>query len=253
MELITSRQNPLFQQIRKIRRSGSFRRKQGLFLGEGPKLLEEAIRWGAKLKTVVSAEGVQLPDGLDCRLVITPADVLAGLADTETPQGLVFLCELPQVSLPEQLSPGRYLVLDGVQDPGNLGTIWRTADAMGASGILLTGDCADPYSPKVVRSTMGACFRSVPVWKGERAQVKALQDASGIPLYATALRDDTQDIRAVDLTCSAVVIGSEGRGISDEMLAMSQKALKIPMAETCESLNAAVAATVVLWEGFSLT
>lgn len=250
MEYITSRQNPLFQRLRKLRSSASFRRREGLFLGEGPKLLEEAVRWGAGLRVVVAAEGTTLPDGLDCRLVQTPTDVLNTLADTETPQGVVFLCDLPESALPQRLAPGRYLILDGVQDPGNLGTIWRTADAMGAAGLLLTGDCADPYSPKTVRSTMGACFRTVPVWRGERAAVKALLDASGIPLYATALREDTQDIRAVELACSAVVIGSEGRGISEELLAMSQKTLKIPMAETCESLNAAVAATVVLWEGW---
>lgn len=250
MERITSRQNPLFLSIRKLRASASARRKAGVFLGEGPKLLEEALKWGAQVETVVAEEGVDLPAGLTGRVVLTPADVLRSLADTETPQGVVFLCALPDTALPDKLEQGRYLVLDGVQDPGNLGTIWRTADALGAKGVLLTGSCADPWSPKVVRSTMGACFRAVPVRRGTPEEIKSLLDTSGIPLYATALRADTVDVREADLSHAAVVIGSEGRGISEELLALCEKALKIPMENTCESLNAAVAAAVVLWEGW---
>jgi TrmH family RNA methyltransferase len=181
--------------------------------------------------------------------VETTAEVLTSLADTETPQGVIFLCALPDTVLPDTLAPGRYLVLDGVQDPGNLGTIWRTADALGAAGLLLTGACADPFGPKTVRSTMGACFR-LPVWRGERGDVKALLDRCSIPLYATALREDTRDIREADLSHAAVVIGSEGRGVSAELLAQCEMTLKIPMTDRCESLNAAVAASIVLWEGW---
>ena len=249
MESITSRQNPLFQHIRKLRTSGSYRRKFGEFLGEGPKLLEEAIKWGAEIRTVVTADGREFPKGFRGRVVMTPADVLETLADTETPQGVVFVCALPDTALPQRLEPGRYLILDGVQDPGNLGTIWRTADALGAAGLLLAGACADPYSPKTVRSTMGACFRSLPVWRGEPEKIGGLLERAGIPLYATALREDTSDLRDVDLSRAAVVIGSEGKGISEEMLSLCQKSLKIPMEARCESLNAAVAAAVVLWEG----
>ncbi len=249
MEQLTSRQNPLFQTIRKLNSSASFRRQKGLFVGEGPKLLVEAVKWGAELDTVVAAPGISLPDLPGARRVETPADVLASLADTDTPQGVVFTCALPDTALPDILPGGRYLVLDSVQDPGNVGTIWRAADALGAAGLLLTGECADPFSPKVVRSTMGACFR-LKVWKGERGAVRDLLRRSGIPLYATALREDTVDVRQADLSGAAVVIGSEGRGISPEMLSYCEKALKIPMEPTCESLNAAVAAAVVLWEGY---
>lgn len=249
METITSRQNPLFQAIRKLNSSSAFRRQQGLFVCEGPKLLGEAVKWGAGLETVVSAPGAALP-GLDAeRRVETPAEVLRSLCDTETPQGVLFTCRLPDTALPDKLSPGRYLVLDGVQDPGNLGTVWRTADALGASGLLLTGPCADPFSPKAVRATMGACFR-LPVWRGEREAVAELLKRSGIPLYATALREDAEDVRRASLQNAALVIGSEGRGISEEMLALSERTLKIPMEARCESLNAAVAAAVVLWEGY---
>lgn len=249
MEKITSRQNPLFQKLRKLNTSNSFRRQQGLFTCEGPKLLEEAMKWEIPIETVVKTPDFILPMGLNCRVVETPADVLSSLADTVTPQKVIFACRLPETMLPEQLPAGRYLVLDGVQDPGNIGTIWRTADAFGAAGLILTGSCGDPFAPKTVRASMGACFR-LPVWKGERQSVAELLKRQGIPLYATALRDDTGDVREVDLSRAAVVIGSEGRGVSEEMLNLCQGTLKIPMETRCESLNAAVAAAVVLWEGW---
>ena len=249
MELLTSRHNPLFQKIRKLNTSAPFRRQQGLFVCEGPKLLAEAGKWGAAIDTVISVQGLDLPAVTAARRVETPADVLASLADTAAPQGVIFTCTLPGTALPDRLAKGRYLVLDGVQDPGNLGTVWRTADALGAAGLLLTGLCADPFGPKAVRATMGACFR-LPVWRGEPEAVRDLLERSGLPLYATALREDTEDVRRADLREAAVVIGSEGSGISKKMLQFSRKTLKIPMEDKCESLNAAVAAAVVLWEGY---
>jgi TrmH family RNA methyltransferase len=154
---------------------------------------------------------------------------------------------MTELTPPDRLNGDRYLVLDGLQDPGNVGTIWRTADALGADGLLLINGCADPWNPKTVRATMGACFR-LPVYEVEEEQLPVLLKNSGLPLYATALREDTVDIKTADLSRSAVVIGSEGRGISDALLNMSEKTLKIPMRERCESLNAAAAATIVLWE-----
>ena len=141
----------------------------------------------------------------------------------------------------------RYLVLDGLQDPGNLGTLWRTADAFGADGLLLLPGCADPWSPKTLRATMGACFR-LPVWEGRLEDLLPRLAQAGLPLYATALGENTQDIRTLPLGRAAVVIGSEGRGVSPAVLAASEKTLQIPMTERCESLNAAAAGTVVLWQ-----
>ena len=154
---------------------------------------------------------------------------------------------MPDLSPPERLEGGRWLVLDGLQDPGNVGTIWRTADALGADGLLLVNHCADPFSPKTVRATMGACFR-LPVYEAEAETLPGLLKRSGLPLYATALREDTVDIRTVQLSRCAVVIGSEGRGISSQLLELSEKTLNIPMRARCESLNAAAAAAIVLWE-----
>ena len=171
------------------------------------------------------------------------------MSTVDTPQNTLALCRTPALTPPEALSPGRYLVLDGVQDPGNVGTIWRTADAFGAEGLFLLPGCAEPFSPKTVRATMGACFR-LPVWEAELDGLRALLARAGMPLYATALRSDTSDVREIPLDRAAVVIGSEGRGVSQAVLDTCEKTLKIPMRERCESLNAAAAAAVVLWEGW---
>ena len=249
MEEITSRKNPLLMKVRKLASaSRSQRRELGEYLGDGTKLLEEAVCWKAELTTVVVSAGVevpQLPQGV--RLVQVPRDVMETISPMAAPQGALFLAKLPQVEPPKELTGRRYLVLDGVQDPGNVGTIWRSADALGADGLLLVNGCADPYSPKVVRASMGACFR-LPLWETTVEELEGLLERSGIPLYATALREDTVDVRQADLTRAAVVIGSEGRGVSRALLDRAGQTLKIPMRARCESLNAAGAAVIVLWE-----
>ena len=249
MERITSRSNPLCTHIRKLNTSASYRREQGEFVGEGPKLLNEVLRAGQTVTVVVTPDDGEVccPEGT--RRVEMPADLFESLCDTKTPQGVLFLCKTPDIAMPEELTGKRYLVLDGVQDPGNVGTVWRTADAFGADGLILLEGCADPFSPKTVRSTMGAAFR-LPVYRATGEELKKACDKAGLPLYATALREDTEDVSAADLCRCAAVIGSEGRGVSEKILNLCEKTLKIPMRDRCESLNAAVAAAVILWEGW---
>jgi TrmH family RNA methyltransferase len=138
------------------------------------------------------------------------------------------------------------LILDGIQDPGNIGTILRTADALDIPVVLLEG-CADPYSHKVVRSSMGAVFRT-PVIQSDWATVKVACAEAGIPVGVTALSDRAKDLRESDLKTMAVVIGSEGQGVRKEILESADAELIIPMNPHCESLNAAVAATIVMWQ-----
>lgn len=248
MEKITSRKNPLITHIRKLSADRSYRRECGEFLGDGVKLLEEAVRWGAPLTTVVVTEGVSVPALPESvRLVEVPEDVMASISPMKAPQGAMFLCRVIGGALPRRLEGARYLVLDGLQDPGNVGTIWRTADALSCDGLLLVNGCADPWNHKTVRATMGACFR-LPAWEVKAEELSNVLNCAEIPLYATALREDTVDLRDADLSRCAVVIGSEGKGVSGGLLSMSAKTLKIPMRERCESLNAAAAAAVVLWE-----
>lgn len=248
METITSRTNPLMTHIRKLSSSGSYRRQQGEFLCDSPKLLREALLWKAEVCTVVCTDPDELPP-LDkaIRCVQVPQDVMASISPMKTPQGVLFTCRLPDKKLPEKLCGKHYMVLDGVQDPGNVGTIWRTADAFDCDGLLLLAGCADPYSAKTVRASMGAVFRC-PVWQCDAQEMHELLMRSDLPLYGAALREDTMDARDVDYTRAALAIGSEGRGLTEEVLALCDKTIRIPMSERCESLNAAIAATVLLWE-----
>lgn len=247
-EIISSRSNPLVSRLRKLNARRAVRREEGVFVGEGPKLLGEAVRWQVPLETVIYATGTQLPALPDSvRMVEVPDSLLQAVAQTQTPQGVVFIGQTPPMELPKKLKGSRYLILDGVQDPGNVGTIWRTADAFGADGLILCQGCADPWGPKTVRATMGAAFR-LPVWETTLEEAAARLREADIPLYATALREGTRDVRELPLGRSGVIIGSEGQGVSQLALELCRQTVKIPMLERCESLNAAVAASVVLWE-----
>ena len=243
-QVITSRKNPLLQQVRKLLSSRKAREEAGLFVSDGTKLLSEAVRWYPGLDTVILSEGVQaeVPDSV--RLIRVPEDVMASVSPMETPQGALFLCRLPEKK--EFLPKPGMLLLDGIQDPGNLGTILRTSDALDIPVTLLEG-CADPFSHKVVRASMGAVFRVQPV-QTTWAETSEKCRQAGIPIGVTALSPRAQDLRQASLRTMAVVIGSEGRGVRQEILDSADAELIIPMNPHCDSLNAAVAATIVLWQ-----
>ena len=243
-EKISSRKNPLLQQVKKLLSSRKERERAGLFVADGTKLLQEAVKFYPGLDTVILSEGVeaQVPDHV--RVVWVPRDVMASISPMETPQGALFLCRLPEKQdfIPQ---PGM-LLLDGIQDPGNIGTILRTADALEIPVVLLEG-CADPYSHKVVRSSMGAVFRT-PVLQTTWEDAREKCAAAGIPVAVTALSDRAKDLRQADLKQMAVVIGSEGQGVRREVLDSADGELIIPMNPRCESLNAAIAATICMWQ-----
>ena len=241
---ITSRKNPLLQQVKKLLSSRKAREEAGLFAADGVKLLAEAVRWYPGLDTVILSDGVHADVPESVRLFRVPEDVMASISPMESPQGALFLCRLPEKKTYAP-TPG-CLLLDGIQDPGNLGTILRTADALDIPVTLLEG-CADPYSPKTVRASMGAVFRTQPV-KADWAEVKAACGVAGIPVAVTALSQRAKDLRNADLRGMAVVIGSEGQGVRQEILESADGELIIPMNKRCESLNAAVAAAIVMWQ-----
>lgn len=243
-ERISSRKNPLLQQVKKLISSKKEREAAGLYVADGTKLLAEAVKYEPGLHTVILSEGVdaEIPDHV--RVVRVPEDVMSSISPMETPQGALFLCRLPEKTafVPK---PGM-LLLDGIQDPGNVGTILRTADALQVPVVLLEG-CADPYSHKVVRSSMGAVFRT-PVHQTTWEKAKEACAAAGIPVGVTALSNRAVDLRKADISRMAVVIGSEGRGVRKEILDAADAELIIPMNPRCESLNAAIAASIVMWE-----
>ena len=134
-----------------------------------------------------------------------------------------------------------------MQDPGNVGTVIRTANAFGIDAVILTGDCADLYQPKTVRSTMGAIFRQT-VLQMPLSELPAFLRGQGLPLYGAALAAEAEDVRALSLAHAAVAVGSEGKGLSGELLSLCEKKIILPMRPDSESLNAAVAASVLMWE-----
>ncbi len=244
-ERITSRKNPLLQHIKKLLTNRSYREKSGEFAADGTKLLEEAVKWCPEaLRTVLVTESVTVEVPEHVRLVEIPDDVMAQISPMEAPQGALFTCALPEEH--ELKLKDRCLILDGIQDPGNLGTILRTADAMEIP-VVLTPGCADAYNHKTVRSTMGAIFRSRPQYGTQEAVLSRCRE-QGIALYVTALSDRAVDIREAKLQKAALVIGSEGRGAGPFFLEHADMELIIPMNPRCESLNAATAAAIVLWE-----
>ena len=243
-EKITSRKNPYLQQVKKLLSSRKEREKAGLFVSDGTKLLGEALRYCRELHAVILSEGVEaeIPQGV--RVIRVPRDVMASLSPMEAPQGALFVGRIPERT-PFVPRPGM-LFLDGIQDPGNVGTILRTADALNVPAVLLEG-CADPWSHKVIRSSMGAVFRRE-VLQTTWEEAKAACTQAEIPIAVTALSDRAEDIRQADLSEMAVVIGSEGQGVRQEILTGADKELIIPMNPHCESLNAAVAAAIYMWQ-----
>ncbi len=241
---ITARKNPMLQQVKKLLSSRKERESLGLFVADGTKLLQEAVRYYPGLDTVILSDGVQAQVPEQVRILRVPEDVMESISPMASPQGAVFVCRLPEKR--EFVPKAPMLLLDGIQDPGNLGTILRTADALKVPVALLEG-CADPYSHKVVRSSMGAVFRT-PVVQTTWEEAKRALEAAGIPVAVTALTDRAVDIRRAPVEAMALVIGSEGQGVRQEILQQASQALIIPMDSHCESLNAAVAAAIAMWQ-----
>ena len=241
---ITARKNPFLQQVRRLLSSKKEREAAGLFAADGLKLLDEALRWWPGVETVILSDGIQVPLPQHVRVVRVPEDVMASISPMETPQGALFLCRLPEKR--EFAPKPGMLLLDGIQDPGNLGTVLRTADALEIPVALLEG-CADPYSHKVVRASMGAVFRT-PVMQTTWQEAKEAFEKQRIPVAVTALSQRAEDLRKARLASMAVVIGSEGRGVRQEILNSADSELIIPMNPRCESLNAAIAAAIVMWQ-----
>lgn len=243
MEHITSLKNPKVTAWKALKdRKG--RRESGCFLVEGRKMVEEALASAFDVETVLVQEGMELPDGLTMPVYELPAHVLAAVCDTKTPQGIAAV-----VRMKEQSALGKHIVvLDGVQDPGNVGTIIRTADAAGLDGVLLSNQCADVFSPKVLRATMGSIFRM------------NLRTTDDLPGELTKLREKGYSILSSQLDGTpfyerekvaeqfALVIGNEGNGVSEQVQQTATHRVRLPMRGGAESLNAAIAAAIMMYE-----
>ncbi len=246
MEKITSRKNNIIVHLKKLSADAKYRDESGEFVCDGIKTLKEAVAAGMKIKTVLF-KGAPLtlddiPDG--CDAYYAPDDLFDYASPLKNCPGPLFTAEQKHG---DTATIKNAVVLENLQDPGNVGTVIRTANAFGVDAVILVGDCADLYNPKTVRATMGAIFRQR-VLKLSRSELKNLCDAQGIKLYGAALSDTAKDIRELSLCNTAVAIGSEGRGLSKDFLDICDGELIIPMMPCSESLNAAVAAAVAMWE-----
>ena len=245
MERLTSRKSAVIRAFRDLARSSAAREEKGLFLCDGQKLLQEALRSGASVETVLWKENraADLPPFPQEALL--PADLFDYVSPMSNSPGPLFSVRMP--SAPDLYKVRRVLALEELQDPGNVGTVLRTADAFGVDLVVLLEGCADLYAPKTVRASMGAVFRQATVRMDAEAFVSFCREKN-LPLWGAALTDTARDLRSLPLDPAAVLIGSEGHGLSRELLRACDGEIIIPMSGEAESLNAAVAAAIVMWE-----
>ncbi len=242
MEKLTSRKNGYIQHIRKLNAETAYRRECGETVCEGEKLLAEARAANVKVSSVLRS--TQNAEGSDCDYV-APPELMEYASPRKSAVGPVFTVRTDFVQRTGLVSNA--LVAENIQDPGNMGTLIRTARGLGVDVVICVGDCADVNSPKVVRASMGAVFTQSVEFMS-LTELSDMLKESGLRLYGAALSERACDIRAADLGMAAVAVGNEGTGLSAELLALCEAELIIPMSEGSESLNVATAAAIVCWE-----
>lgn len=246
MERISSRQNAYIRHIRALASDAAYRKDRGEYLCDGMTALEEALRFRADICSVLwKKEAKELPGLENVRQLVADGELFDYASALKNSPGPLFAVKIPAEDRDARIENA--IVLENVQDPGNVGTVIRTANAFGVGAVLLVGNCADLYNPKTVRATMGAVFRQR-VIKLELEELGALLEKNTLPLYGAALSDRALDIRQIPLKRAAVAVGSEGSGLSGDILRLCKEQVIIPMRPDSESLNAAVAASVIMWE-----
>ena len=255
MQVITSKDNEIIKNIRKLKEK-KYRDSSNEFIIEGVKLIEEAIEENVKIKKIVVCEECLEDKCLDQKLLYKIAKydcmyvsskVFGLLTDVVNPQGMLAVIEKQSSEDKINYNDDIIIVLDGIQDPGNLGTILRTVDSAGLSQIILSKTSVDAYNPKVVRSTMGAIFR-VKIIEAENL-VETLKNIKKhkFKVVATSLAG-SESIYKMDYDKKVIVIGNEAKGVSKEILNVSDAKIKIPMLGKTESLNASVATGIMIYE-----
>ena len=267
---LTSRQNPTVKKICSLLDKKT-RKKEKMFRFDGKKLFFEAVAKGLDIRFVVLNENIDdslksqisffVESGkLDRRVIFAVSEqVFLKMSEENAPEGIITVASFLEdkhrkIEAADSYSidgKARILIGESLRDPGNLGTVIRSAAALGIDKLILTDDCADLYSPKTVRAAMGGLFslKIDTVCTGELALLVTRLRSSGRRIYATALRTDAKDIGSLELRSGdAFIIGNEGHGLSEAVIEASDGAVIIPMVEGNESLNAAAAATICIWE-----
>lgn len=246
-ELITTTKNKTYKYIKSLLQKKS-RIEQKRYTIEGTKSVSDAIASGADIELIAIAESYnayRVPENI--RTVHIRDELFDGLCDTRTPQGIIAVIKIRENTQYTCDSGKIYIYCDGISDPGNLGTIIRTADAAGFGGVLMSERCAEPYSPKTVRSSMGSFFHIDIVTDFSCEMLRNLKQ-NGFSLYCGAFEPDSIDYREPDYTKpSVLIVGNEANGANEEILEMSTHII-IPIYGKAESLNAAVAASIMMYE-----
>lgn len=257
MQRITSKENKKIKLLSKLLSSQKERSESGLFVLEGLRLTDDALRSSVKVKEVFLTEDFlpkfneKLAPLLDesCEIYIIDDFILPKITDTKTPQGIVALAEgkIAVSELPLSMSKGS-LLLSNLQDPGNLGTIIRSAAAFGLSAVILTGSCPSVTSPKVLRASMGGVFK-LPIisFNDDFEALDALKERN-IPTYAAFLDKEAVNADDISLKGACVAIGNEGNGLDKDFAKSCDSKIIIPIDENSESLNASVAGSIFAWE-----
>lgn len=255
---ISSKANSTVKYAKKLLTSSSFRKKEKLFLLEGIRLCDEALKSGIKFNTVFFTEKIEKKFPKTINSLIeksriffeTTEEIIALISDTDTPQGVVCICEMTSAQEIDRKYSNKLIMIENIQNPSNLGSIFRTCDALGIKDVIISGDSCDIYNPKVLRGSMGAAFRlNIKVCDNFRGFVSELI-SSGYKVYATVPSSDAEILGENSLFSKkcAVIFGNEGNGVTPETIDLCTKKLTIPMIKNAESLNVSVAAGIIIWE-----
>lgn len=253
--LITSKDHAIIREITKLGAGARYRREQRCFIAEGVRLCCDGEQSGAEIKALLYTGDARekYPKELERlseragRVYELSGSLFRRVSDTQTPQGVLCVFRMPDNDSMKVEKGGRYAALENIQDPSNLGTILRTAEALGVDGIILSADCCDVYSPKVVRGSMGAVFRvPVMICPDFTGYISALT-GRGLDTYASTPHE-AEDIDNVDFSGGGVMlIGNEGSGLRKETIAACRRSVRINMKGRAESLNAAAAAAILMY------
>ena len=255
MQVITSKENETVKTIKKLK-DKKYRDETGLYIIEGIKILEEAIEEKARIRKIIICEECLKAGDLEQKVlyeiakyncIYVNSKVFNSLTDVVAPQGIMAVIEKPNKDIKIKYDQDIILALDGIQDPGNLGTILRTADSVNLKQIIVTKNTADSYNPKVVRSTMGAILRIKIIETDDLAKTLKEAKKNKFKIVATSL-DTNNSIYDIDYNKKVIVIGNEANGVSKEIQELADNKVKIPMLGKTESLNASVATGIILYE-----
>lgn len=244
---ITSTSNERIKFLKTLK-SKKGRSESGAYLIEGKRAVLDALNHNVKFNCLILEEGVNFDINADCDILTVPRHIIEALSETSSPEGIIAQAFIPDLTFNINKISGLVVFLDRLQDAGNIGTIIRTCDALGAGAVVLSKGCCELFNPKTVRATMSSIF-NIPIMIADES-IDALNQLknAGYTVYSAALKgEDFNELKDINSDKSCVIIGNEGNGICDEVLSISQKIVTLKMRGGAESLNASIAAGILIY------